>query len=170
MYYLPSLECFLRQACLSRPGMLSGCALHSPISRKGESRLTTGGDLRLAGYFRGKPPSCFFASLSSFFYLSQTVTKLFTTGSFRHASRQVIWNPIFGCMFFGYMGAVDGMGLSAISDKIKNNLWTSVSPGVSIAALGADILLRAAESLRPLVAQKSSFPTRPWKKNGKAFT
>ena len=29
-------------------------------------------------------------------------------------------------MFFGYMGAVDGMGPSAISDKIKNNLWTSV--------------------------------------------
>ena len=30
-------------------------------------------------------------------------------------------------MFFGYMGAVDGMGPSAISEKIKNNLWTSVS-------------------------------------------
>lgn len=30
-------------------------------------------------------------------------------------------------MFFGYMGAVDGMSPGAISDKIKNNLWTSVS-------------------------------------------
>lgn len=39
---------------------------------------------------------------------------------------QVLWNPVFGCMFFGYMGAVDGMGPSAISEKIKNNLWTSV--------------------------------------------
>ncbi|CAM9324690.1 unnamed protein product [Ectocarpus sp. 13 AM-2016] len=39
---------------------------------------------------------------------------------------QVLWNPIFGCMFFGYMGAVDGMGPSGISEKIKNNLWTSV--------------------------------------------
>ncbi|CAM9724530.1 unnamed protein product [Sphacelaria rigidula] len=39
---------------------------------------------------------------------------------------QIIWNPIFGCMFFGYMGAVDGLGVSAVSDKIKNNLWTSV--------------------------------------------
>ncbi|CAM9164128.1 unnamed protein product [Discosporangium mesarthrocarpum] len=39
---------------------------------------------------------------------------------------QVIWNPIFGCMFFGYMGAVDGLGPSAIGDKLKNNLWTSV--------------------------------------------
>lgn len=43
-----------------------------------------------------------------------------------HAFRQVLWNPVFGCMFFGYMGAVDGMGPSAISEKIKNNLWTSV--------------------------------------------
>lgn len=40
---------------------------------------------------------------------------------------QVLWNPVFGCMFFGYMGAVDGMGPSAIGDKIQNNLWTSVS-------------------------------------------
>ncbi|CAM9229327.1 unnamed protein product [Choristocarpus tenellus] len=39
---------------------------------------------------------------------------------------QVIWNPIFGCLFFGYMGAVDGAGPAAIGSKIKNNLWTSV--------------------------------------------
>lgn len=45
---------------------------------------------------------------------------------------QVLWNPIFGCMFFGYMGAVDGMGPGAISDKIKNNLWTSVSTYIGV--------------------------------------
>lgn len=45
---------------------------------------------------------------------------------------QVLWNPIFGCMFFGYMGAVDGMSPGAISDKIKNNLWTSVRGSWSV--------------------------------------
>jgi protein Mpv17 len=39
---------------------------------------------------------------------------------------QVLWNPIFGTLFFGYMGAAEGLGLSAIKTRIENNLWSSV--------------------------------------------
>lgn len=45
----------------------------------------------------------------------------------RHnAHVQVLWNPIFGTLFFGYMGAAEGLGLSAIKSRIENNLWSSV--------------------------------------------
>jgi len=39
---------------------------------------------------------------------------------------QIIWNPIFGCMFFGYMGAAEGLGPSAIKTRIEKNLFDSV--------------------------------------------
>lgn len=39
---------------------------------------------------------------------------------------QIIWNPIFGCMFFGYNGVTTGLRGAAIVDNIKNNLWASV--------------------------------------------
>ncbi|CAM9570700.1 unnamed protein product [Chrysoparadoxa australica] len=39
---------------------------------------------------------------------------------------QLLWNPIFGVMFFGYMGVCEGLKLDEITDRIKNNLWTSV--------------------------------------------
>jgi len=39
---------------------------------------------------------------------------------------QAIWNPIFGCMFFGYMGFAEGLSPSAVKARIQNNLWASV--------------------------------------------
>jgi len=39
---------------------------------------------------------------------------------------QVIWNPIFGTMFFGYMGAAEGLGGTGIKNRISDNLWASV--------------------------------------------
>lgn len=39
---------------------------------------------------------------------------------------QTIWNPIFGCMFFTYLGLAEGKGPSEIVDKIKNDLQTAV--------------------------------------------
>lgn len=39
---------------------------------------------------------------------------------------QLLWNPIFGCMFFGYMGLTAGSTPPEVVDRIKNNLWASV--------------------------------------------
>jgi len=40
---------------------------------------------------------------------------------------QVLWNPIFGCMFFGYMGLTTGEGLGGAVAKIKRDLMTQVT-------------------------------------------
>lgn len=40
---------------------------------------------------------------------------------------QVLWNPIFGVMFFGYMGAVQGQGVDGTINKIKSDLMTQVT-------------------------------------------
>jgi len=40
---------------------------------------------------------------------------------------QVLWNPIFGVMFFGYMGLFEGSGLQGTLDKIKRDLVTQVT-------------------------------------------
>ena len=39
---------------------------------------------------------------------------------------QVLWNPIFGVMFFGYMGILEGKNVSQTVQKIKNDLMTQV--------------------------------------------
>ncbi len=39
---------------------------------------------------------------------------------------QLIWNPIFGVMFFSYLGAAEGKSLPDIQAKIKNDLATAV--------------------------------------------
>ena len=39
---------------------------------------------------------------------------------------QTIWNPIFGVMFFSYLGLAEGKGIGEIQDKIKNDLKTAV--------------------------------------------
>ena len=39
---------------------------------------------------------------------------------------QVIWNPIFGVMFFGYVAALEGKGLPFVVEKIKKELLVSV--------------------------------------------
>ncbi len=75
---------------------------------------------------------------------------------------QVLWNPIFGCMFFGYMGAVDGMSPSAISDKIKNNLWTSVSTSRAIFDFCSPSgMLRAAKPYIRLTLSNGAIPPPP---------
>lgn len=40
---------------------------------------------------------------------------------------QVFWNPIFGVMFFGYMGALEGSGVAGTINKIKADLMTQVT-------------------------------------------
>jgi len=40
---------------------------------------------------------------------------------------QVLWNPIFGIMFFGYVAATELMGLGYVIDKTKNELFTQVT-------------------------------------------
>ena len=37
---------------------------------------------------------------------------------------QVLWNPIFGVMFFGYVAALERKGIGFVTDKIKNELMT----------------------------------------------
>jgi hypothetical protein len=39
---------------------------------------------------------------------------------------QVLWNPIFGTMFFGYLGLAEGQDLNGIKSRIEKDLWTSV--------------------------------------------
>lgn len=39
---------------------------------------------------------------------------------------QVLWNPIFGVMFFGYMAATEGKGPMLVARRIKNDLMTQV--------------------------------------------
>merc|ERR1712227_324063 len=39
---------------------------------------------------------------------------------------QVFWNPIFGIMFFSYLGAAEGKSPDQIVDKIKADLQTAV--------------------------------------------
>lgn len=40
---------------------------------------------------------------------------------------QVLWNPIFGIMFFGYMGMMSNMGVSGTINEIKTKLYSSVT-------------------------------------------
>lgn len=40
---------------------------------------------------------------------------------------QILWNPIFGTMFFTYMGLAEGQDLEGIKTRLKNDLLTSVS-------------------------------------------
>ena len=42
---------------------------------------------------------------------------------------QVLWNPIFGVMFFSYVAALEGKGPQYVVDKTKKELLTSVSRG-----------------------------------------
>ncbi|CAM9157236.1 unnamed protein product [Phaeothamnion confervicola] len=49
-----------------------------------------------------------------------------TTVATKVAIDQLLWNPIFGCMFFGYLGLADGATPAEIGARIKKNLWTSV--------------------------------------------
>jgi len=39
---------------------------------------------------------------------------------------QTIWNPIFGCMFFGYLNLVEGKSWNDYVKKLKNDLQTAV--------------------------------------------
>jgi protein Mpv17 len=39
---------------------------------------------------------------------------------------QTIWNPIFGCMFFGYLNLMEGKSLDDYTTKIKTDLKTAV--------------------------------------------
>lgn len=40
---------------------------------------------------------------------------------------QVIWNPIFGCAFFSYIGMLEGKGIEGCKTKIQNDLKTAVT-------------------------------------------
>ena len=40
---------------------------------------------------------------------------------------QVLWNPIFGVMFFSYMGLLEGSGVQGTITKIKRDLMTQVT-------------------------------------------
>lgn len=40
---------------------------------------------------------------------------------------QVLWNPIFGIIFFSYLGITDGKGPNEIVQKIKADLPTAVT-------------------------------------------
>jgi protein Mpv17 len=40
---------------------------------------------------------------------------------------QVLWNPIFGVMFFSYVGLMEAKGVAHVVDKVKNDLLTSVT-------------------------------------------
>jgi len=40
---------------------------------------------------------------------------------------QVLWNPIFGIMFFGYVAALESKGFQYVIDKTKNELMTQVT-------------------------------------------
>lgn len=40
---------------------------------------------------------------------------------------QILWNPIFGCMFFGYMGLAEGSSLAQTGSKIKRDLMKQVT-------------------------------------------
>ena len=40
---------------------------------------------------------------------------------------QVLWNPIFGVMFFSYMGFTNGDGPAAVAAKVKRDLMTQVT-------------------------------------------
>lgn len=44
---------------------------------------------------------------------------------------QVLWNPIFGIMFFSYVACLEWKGIEYVIEKTKNELMTqaSVSPG-----------------------------------------
>jgi protein Mpv17 len=39
---------------------------------------------------------------------------------------QTIWNPIFGCMFFGYLNLMEGKSFDTYTNKLKSDLKTAV--------------------------------------------
>jgi len=52
-------------------------------------------------------------------------TKPITVAS-KVAIDQTIWNPIFGCMFFGYLNLVEGKSFNDYTNKLKADLKTAV--------------------------------------------
>lgn len=55
--------------------------------------------------------------------LPGTATKTVATKVFID---QTIWNPIFGCMFFGYLNLMEGKSFADYTNKIKADLKTAV--------------------------------------------
>ena len=49
-----------------------------------------------------------------------------TTVATKVAIDQTIWNPIFGCMFFGYLNLMEGKTMDEYVNKIKQDLKTAV--------------------------------------------
>jgi len=55
---------------------------------------------------------------------------------------QVLWNPIFGIMFFGYIGALEAKGIGYVIDKTKNDLFNSVKGSWTVWPLAHTINFR----------------------------
>lgn len=49
-----------------------------------------------------------------------------TESNWTGSDEQTIWNPIFGVMFFTYLGLAEGKSFDDIQKKIKNDLATAV--------------------------------------------
>ena len=54
----------------------------------------------------------------------------------------MLWNPIFGIMFFGYIGALEARGIQYVIDKTKNDLLTSVTGSWTVWPLAHTINFR----------------------------
>lgn len=66
---------------------------------------------------------------------------------------QTIWNPIFGCMFFGYLNLMEGKSVDDYVRKIKADLKTAVMGSwvVSVAFLGGKSDRIRQHSISPFV-------------------
>lgn len=55
-----------------------------------------------------------------------------TTVAKKVAIDQLVWNPIFGIMFFSYLGLAEGKSFTQIKEKISNDLSTAVMGSWSV--------------------------------------
>lgn len=58
-------------------------------------------------------------------FVSPRRTKL--SCSTNSTSPQVLWNPIFGIMFFSYVACLEWKGIDYVVEKTKNELMTQAS-------------------------------------------
>lgn len=60
---------------------------------------------------------------------------------------QTIWNPIFGCMFFGYLNFVEGKSFEDYQNKLKADLKVRATPKVAGSFLAQTFALRSSQQI-----------------------
>jgi len=114
----------LTKACTSLIGFTAGDVLAQNFINDGDQPYDVSRTLRLASFgflLHGTTGHYFYGFLDS----KMPGTKPVTVAS-KVMIDQFFWNPIFGCMFFGYLNFTEGKSVEDLKIKLQSDLKTAV--------------------------------------------